>query len=276
MAAMKVSRKRFAAMGRPCTSGANHAARPAGIPITSHEFKINGNHRMSSKSANEARLRHSISSKFKDRRKRNYVRGKLWIDPVYQGAVGVFSGSSHPLLDIGCGMGLLGMFLARHGHCPIYVGVDSDPRKIVSARAFATGTRSHMQFIEADAGQLPEFSGDVALLDALHYMPQELQQRVLHAAAERVAPGGVLMIRNCLRDSSWRYWATVIEEKFLRWSRWMQVGAQHFPSREEIATPLEQHGLQVSMQPLWGYTPYNSYMILARRPSAPHGEENPE
>lgn len=223
---------------------------------------------MSSKSANAARLRHSISSEFKDRWKRNYVRGKLWIDPVYQGATEVFSGSTQPLLDIGCGMGLLGMFLARNGHCPAYLGVDSDPRKIASARAFAADAQLQMQFIEADAGQLPEFSGDVALLDALHYMPQALQQRVLHAAAARVAPGGVLMIRNCLRDSSWRYWATVVEEKFLKWSRWMQVGAQHFPSREEITTPLEQQGLHVSIQPLWGHTPYNSYMILARRPPA--------
>ncbi len=198
---------------------------------------------MNSKSANEARLRHSISSKFKERSKRNYVRGKLWIDPVYEGATAVFSGSTQPLLDIGCGMGLLGMFLARHGHCPAYVGVDSDPRKIASARAFAADAHPQMQFIEADAGQLPEFSGDVALLDALHYMPQELQQRVLHAAAERVAPGGVLMIRNCLRDSSWRYWATVVEEKFLKWSRWMQVGAQHFPSREEATAAACLHSL---------------------------------
>ncbi|MGA7297915.1 MAG: class I SAM-dependent methyltransferase [Rhodanobacteraceae bacterium] len=228
---------------------------------------------MSTESIKRARLRRSISSQFEDHWKRQYVRGKLWIDPVYQGAVRVFSGSTQPLLDIGCGMGLLGMFLARHDHCPDYVGVDSDPRKIASARAFAAGAHPQMQFIESDAGQLPEFSGDVALLDALHYMPRELQQRVLNAAAERVAPGGVLMIRNCLRDSSWRYWATVIEEKFLHWSSWMQVGAQHFPTREEIATPLEQHGLSVTVEPLWGHTPYNSYMILGRRPRGDSEQE---
>lgn len=231
---------------------------------------------MSREQISAADLRHSISNKFKGRRKRTYVRGKLWIDPVYQGAAEVFSGSRQPLLDIGCGMGLLGMYLARHGHCPVYLGVDRDPRKIASARAYATDAQLQMQFIQADAGTLPEFSGDVALLDALHYMPQELQQRVLHSAAERVAPGGVLMVRNCLRDSSWRYWTTVIEEKFLKWSKWMQVGAQHFPSRNEIVTPLEQHGLAVSTQPLWGYTPYNSYMILARRPLATHDPEKPE
>lgn len=231
---------------------------------------------MSNEEISQAGIRRSIFSRFEDRGSRRYVRGKLWIDPVYQGATEVFAGSTQSLLDIGCGMGLLGMFLARHGHCPPYLGVDSDPRKIASARNYAAGANPHMQFIESDAGQLPEFSGDVALLDALHYMPQELQQRVLQAAASRVAPGGVLMIRNCLRDSSWRYWATVIEEKFLHWSSWMQVGAQHFPRLEEITAPLQHAGLTVTMQPLWGYTPYNSYMILARRPATPNRNQQEE
>ncbi len=216
--------------------------------------------------ASRARLRRSIFSKFRDRNKRRYVRIKLLIDPVYQGAVPVFAGSPRPLLDIGCGMGLLGMYLAAHGHEPDYLGIDSDPRKIEGALAFATDGHPHLRFLHTDADTLPDFSGDVALLDALHYMPTELQQRVLAAAAERVAPGGVLMVRNCLKDSSWRYWATVIEEQFLKWSRWMQVGAQHYPTRAEIVEPLQQHGLDISIQPLWGRTPYNSYQILARRP----------
>lgn len=212
-------------------------------------------------------LHQTIYSQFEDRWQRHYVRGKLRIDPVYGGALEVFADSDKPLLDIGCGMGLLGMYLTEHDRRNPYLGVDNDPRKIASARAIADLNYPHMRFVEADAGSLPEFSGDVALLDALHYMPHELQQRVLDAAARRVAPGGLLMIRNCLRDSSWRYWATVIEEKFLHWSRWMHVGAQYFPSREEIAVPLERHGLEVELRPLWGRTPYNSYMILARRPA---------
>ena len=224
---------------------------------------------MSETILNRARRRRSIYRKFRGRSKRRYVRIKLLIDPVYKGAVPVFADSPRPLLDIGCGMGLLGLYLATHGHTPDYLGVDSDARKIDSARTFAADGHPHLDFLHVDAGSLPEFSGDVALLDALHYMPAELQQRVLAAAAERVAPGGVLMIRNCLKDSSWRYWATVIEEKFLKWSRWMQVGAQHYPTRAEIVEPLQARGLEVSVEPLWGYTPYNSYQILARRPLCP-------
>ena len=212
-----------------------------------------------------AQIYRIISDHFDNRWQRNYVRGKLRIDPVYRAAVDVFNGNPLPLLDIGCGMGILGMYLAEHGQQRDYMGVDSDPRKITSARTIANKNYPRMHFIESDAGSLPRFSGNVTILDALHYMPKALQARVLEEAAQRVASGGLLMIRNCLRDSSWRYWATVVEEKFLHWSSWMQVGAQYFPSREEICTPLRDHGLQVELTPLWGRTPYNSYMVLARR-----------
>jgi SAM-dependent methyltransferase len=209
-----------------------------------------------------------IAARFRDRWEHNYVRGKLRIDPLYRGALRVFAGNPLPLLDIGCGMGLLGMYLAEHGQQRDYLGLDNDPRKIASARAIAAEHYPHMRFVEGDAGALPDFSGNVAILDALHYMPFDLQQRVLDGAASRVAPGGILLVRNCLRDRSWRYWMTVIEEKFLHWSRWMHIGAQHFPSREEIVEPLATHGLVAEVTPLWGHTPYNSHMIVARRPAA--------
>jgi len=43
-------------------------------------------------------------------------------------------------------------------------------------------------------------------------------------------------------------------------------GAQHYPSTEELRPPLEAAGLAVSMGPLFGRTPFNSYLLVARRP----------
>lgn len=206
-----------------------------------------------------------IAARFSGRWEPLYVRVKLRIDPLYRGVRRMLQDNPLPLLDIGCGMGLLGMHLAEHGQVRDYLGLDGDPRKIASARAICGTHFPHMRFIDGDAGELPAFSGNVAILDALHYMPRELQQRVLHGAAARVAPGGMLLIRNCLRDRSWRYAMTVVEEKFLHWSGWMQVGAQHFPSREEILAPLAAHGLAAEVMPLWGHTPYNSWLVVARR-----------
>ncbi|HET8899252.1 MAG TPA: class I SAM-dependent methyltransferase, partial [Rhodanobacteraceae bacterium] len=193
-----------------------------------------------------------ISARFSGRWEPNYVRGKLRHDPLYRAALAVLAGNSLPLLDIGCGMGLLGMYLSEHGQSRAYIGFDNDPRKIASARTICGEHFPRLRFQDGDAAALPDFAGNVAILDVLHYMPAALQRNVLEGAASRVAPGGVLLIRNCLRDRSWRYWMTVLEEKILHWTRWMQVGARHFPSREEIAEPLAASGLAVEVSPLWG------------------------
>src|SRR5699024_673334 len=132
---------------------------------------------------------------------RGYARGKLRTDPVFEAANRELSGNGLPLLDVGCGMGLLGQYLRECGWRGRYVGIDSDRRKIASARSVTSGC-GDMEFIDCDAGNLPEFHGNVAILDALHYMPTDAQQRVLADAARRIAIGGVLMIRNCLRDHS--------------------------------------------------------------------------
>ncbi|HET6632821.1 MAG TPA: class I SAM-dependent methyltransferase [Rhodanobacteraceae bacterium] len=206
-----------------------------------------------------------LAGHFADGWETRYVRGKLRIDPLYIAAEQVFRDNRLPLLDIGCGMGLLGMYLDEHGQRRDYLGVDNDPRKIASATAIVARHYPNMRFMQADAGSLPEFAGNVALLDALHYMPYPLQATVLEAAAARVAPGGILMIRNCLRDRSWRYHATMLEEKILHWTGWMRASGHRFPSREEIVGPLQGHGLSVELSPLWGRTPYNSYLVVARR-----------
>lgn len=210
-------------------------------------------------------LNRRLAEHFADGWETRYVRGKLRIDPLYAAAEKVFRNNPLPLMDIGCGMGLLGMYLAEKSQQRDYVGVDNDPRKIASANVIVDKCYPRMRFVQSEADALPDFSGNVALLDALHYMPYELQARVINAAAERVAPGGVLMIRNCLRDHSWRYYATRFEEKILHWTGWMHAAGDQFPSREEIVEPLQRHGLDVEVSPLWGRTPYNSYMVLARR-----------
>jgi 2-polyprenyl-3-methyl-5-hydroxy-6-metoxy-1,4-benzoquinol methylase len=169
------------------------------------------------------------------------------------------------LLDIGCGLGLLGQYLHECGNRAAYVGVDPDGAKIDEARAAAMAGALDFDFATVDAASLPPFSGDVALIDVLHYLPESLQQQALTNAASRVAPGGTLVIRNVLRDASWRFRVTVAEERFLALLGWMRFATGHFPRREDIESPLAALGFDVRVEPLWGGTPFNSYLIVARR-----------
>lgn len=206
-----------------------------------------------------------ISARYSRRQFRAYARGKLRWDPVFRAVTPLLVASSRPLLDVGCGLGLLGQYLREHGFRARYLGVDLDTRKIAEAKNASHGG---LEFATGAATALPAFEGDVALIDVLHYLPAGHQQLALAEAAARVPPGGMIVIRNVVRDASWRFRATVAEEHFIRALRWMRYPATHYPERDEIEAPLRATGFSTEVRPLWGRTPFNSYLFIARRDGA--------
>lgn len=213
--------------------------------------------------ANEAIITR-IAARYRLRPHRSYARGKLRWDPVFATAASLFAQSERPLLDIGCGLGLLGQYLYERGRRAAYRGLDLDARKIKAARA-ATDAGLDLQFATGSAAAMPAFRGNVALVDLLHYLPADEQRRALTDAAERVASDGVLMIRSVLCDRSWRFRTTLLEERLARIIGWMRYPTRYFPRREDIEAPLRAMGFAVQVSPLWGRTPFNSYLFVARR-----------
>jgi 2-polyprenyl-3-methyl-5-hydroxy-6-metoxy-1,4-benzoquinol methylase len=213
-------------------------------------------------------LRATLTARFTGFNQRQYVRGKLASDPVY-GAIArlLETSATFPLLDVGCGMGLLGHYLHSCGVLHGYIGIDHDERKIVAGRRAADVLGGALDLRCADVAELPDFRGHVCLLDVLHYLPAARQPALLERLATHVAPGAQLMIRNVLRAKHWRFHATVLEEHVLHATGWMRVGADHYPTAHEVIEPLRQAGLDTTVTPLWGRTPFNSYLIVARRPA---------
>lgn len=215
----------------------------------------------------DRRTRQHIASLYDGHLQRGYVRGKLASDPVYAASTAVLAGSTLPLLDIGCGIGLLGQYLHAKGHRMPYLGLDRDARKIVSGQRAAqrAGLAEALDLRCADAHELPPTQGDVALLDVLHYLPAANQLALLQQAARHLAPNGQLIIRNVLRERNWRFHVTRVEELVLQAAGWIRGGAQHYPSAEELRQTLESVGLSVRIEALRGNTPFNSYLIVAQR-----------
>jgi 2-polyprenyl-3-methyl-5-hydroxy-6-metoxy-1,4-benzoquinol methylase len=196
---------------------------------------------------------------------RRYARVKLRHDPVYAVVAAKLREASVPVLDIGCGIGLLGLYLRAHGFRAAYFGIDCDRGKIDEARRIGASEDPALAFALSDAAVLPDFSGAVVLLDMLHYLQREQQRELLREAAARTAAGAPLIIRTVLREPAWRYYATVCEERLLHGIGWMQMPARHYPRRSEIEATLHQSGLTAQIRPLWGTTPFASFLIVARR-----------
>ncbi|HEV7490216.1 MAG TPA: class I SAM-dependent methyltransferase, partial [Rhodanobacteraceae bacterium] len=77
--------------------------------------------------ANEAIIAR-ISARYRLQPHRSYARGKLRWDPIFAAAASLFAESRHALLDIGCGLGLLGQYLRECGCSAPYRGIDLDER----------------------------------------------------------------------------------------------------------------------------------------------------
>ena len=213
-------------------------------------------------------IHHEIAALFPGRWNRNYVASKLRTDPLYTALEKELRDSRLPLLDLGCGLGLLAFYLRAKGISVPVSGLDYDQPKIESARlAAVTSNSRNLTFAHHDARTgLPEHQGNVSILDILQFFTPEEQETLLKLAASRVAPGGKLVIRSGLRDDSLRFKITVLGDLLAKATFWMKAAPTHYPTAGDFQKILTPFGT-VEISPLWGGTPFNNHLIVLTRPT---------
>ena len=194
---------------------------------------------------------------------RGYVRGKIAWDPVFPLARREIVQRNQPVIDIGCGLGLLGISLRAAGITLRYRGSD------ISAWKVNLGKEAVRYYAFEDAGfevcdalstPIPE-GATICMFDVLHYLKPEDQQRMLARLAEAAEQGSLVLIRSALRGTGWRYAATLLEEWWTRATGWIRGGEINFPTREEVVGVFEERGLATEVFPLWGRTPFASHLV---------------
>ncbi len=196
-----------------------------------------------------------------------YARIKLATDPLYAAVGRLLAETREPLLDVGCGIGLLAHALRAQGFNSDYRGVDIDERKIASARdAAARAGHDAVRFETFDlAHDFPAHRGSVALLDIVQFLPVHAQDILLERAIASLTPGAVLIMRSGLHREGWRLHFTRGVDRFARITRWMNVGPQRYPRRDELEQRFARHGLKADFTPLRGRLPFENWLICARR-----------
>jgi 2-polyprenyl-3-methyl-5-hydroxy-6-metoxy-1,4-benzoquinol methylase len=196
----------------------------------------------------------------------HYSRIKLGSDPLYPGVANALRGSERPLLDLGCGIGLMAHALRAEGLTLPYRGVDNDADKIDAARrgAAAAGLADVVFELVDLAQSLPAHAGSVAILDVLQYLDDAAQQRLLDAAIAMLVPGSRLVIRTGIEDGSRRMWLTRTFDRVANLFGWMNAAPRHYPRADDLRARLEAAGLQVGFTSLRGNTPFNNWMVVAQ------------
>lgn len=200
----------------------------------------------------------------------HYARIKLRTDPLYPGVVDALRGCDAPLLDLGCGIGLLAHALRAAGLAMPYSGVDNDAAKIAQAgRAAARAGLADVRFECIDlSGGPPAHSGSVAILDVLQFVAPKVQGAIIDAAVAMLAPGARLVIRTGLDDGSRRASTTRRIDALSRALGWMNAGPKRYPDADALRARFDVAGLRAEFTPLHGNTPFNNWRIVAERPRA--------
>ncbi|MDP9292125.1 MAG: class I SAM-dependent methyltransferase [Verrucomicrobiota bacterium] len=222
---------------------------------------INGN----AASAEHNRACARVAARFSELWLRIYAGRKLRSDPVFPAAFTLLQDSHEALIDVGCGVGLLGFYLRERNFQPPIVGLDRDGRKIARAQTVARAGYRKLEFLQQDACDPFEQSGTLVLFDVLHYLRPNEQVRLLERLVPRVAPGGMLVIRDCPRDENLRFWLTHLAERFAQLITWNVRAPLHFPTREKISSAFPPNEWSRTIEPLWGRTPFNNHLFIFRR-----------
>jgi 2-polyprenyl-3-methyl-5-hydroxy-6-metoxy-1,4-benzoquinol methylase len=178
------------------------------------------------------------------------------------------------VLEVGCGHGLLALYLALEIQGRHVVGVDIDAAKIAEAAAAANRaapSEADISFATVEAGYVPEGEWDaVVIADVLYLLPFEDQRRLLLAAAGALAPGGVLVVKEMGLKPRWKQrWTRMQETLATRVFRITDSVGQGltFIDPADMAGWLNAVGLDVSSRRVDRGYPWPHHLVVGRRPA---------
>jgi len=155
------------------------------------------------------------------------------------------------ITDIGCGYGFMTYMLGILAPDRTLTGIDYDEEKIAVANHCQAKSKrisfTHGNISEMD---LPE-SNAFILSDVLHYMPYEMQEKLIHRCAKKLAPEGRIIIREGDAEMRSRHFLTRLSEFFstrLAFNKTLDgKKALFFPSRSGLMNILSEQKFTVEV-----------------------------
>ncbi len=201
------------------------------------------------------------------RRFRYYARAKYQMDPCYKALCERIS-EAVQVVDLGCGLGMLGVALAELGGARQTFGVDWDEQKIAAGRLAAVDLPA-VTLVQGDLRSLTLPPADVVtIIDVLHYYDAATQTAVLGRAQAALRPGGCILIRETdpLRTGGARL-TRLFERAMVQlgWNRGPQV---HYRPIEQLCQDLAALGFACERLDVAGATHPGNILLLATTKSA--------
>lgn len=177
--------------------------------------------------------------------------------------------SSGRIVDLGCGFGMLTVYLALLSQARRVRGIDISHRRLRAAK-FVSANIHNVVFEFADLLQCPlDDCNCILLIDTLHYFPVPAQNRLLEKCYECISPGGTLLLRDSNKDNTIRHFITRLHETIMTRSGFTKGEMLCFRSFVELKSYLEGLGFFVDALPMWDRTPFADTLLVCSKSDAP-------
>lgn len=177
---------------------------------------------------------------------------------------------SGTIYDLGCGYGFATYLLHWSAPARHFIGIDYDEEKIITAQHHYKRTEN-VRFVTADITTYPLRSCDgIVISDVLHYLPAEEQMSVLEKCYAALEPGGVLILRDGVKELSSRHKGTELSEKFstqiLKFNK--TRNPLHFIYQKDIAEWAAKKGM--SLETIDTTKKTSNLTMIMRKSTEPH------
>lgn len=175
--------------------------------------------------------------------------------------------ASGRILEVGCGHGLLSLYLALTSPARDVQGVDVDDDKLHAGRTAAARGGLHASFDRMEGDRLPDGPWDaIAIVDVLYLLTGADQVGLLGSCAAALAPGGVLVVKEMAPVPRWKAsWNRVQETAAVRILGITQGSELTFLPPAEVAAAMVAAGLTVHDRPLHRHYPHPHHLVVGRR-----------
>jgi 2-polyprenyl-3-methyl-5-hydroxy-6-metoxy-1,4-benzoquinol methylase len=172
------------------------------------------------------------------------------------------------ILEVGCGHGLLALYLALESPDRQVVGIDVDDGKLAAARAAGQGAGLAVTFEVAVGGDLPAgpWAG-IAIVDVLYLLAADDQRSLLRSCGEALAPGGVLAVKEMALVPRWKArWNTLQETAAVKVLGITEGEELTFLSPADMAAAMAAGGLTVRDRPIHRGYPHPHHLLVGHKP----------
>ncbi len=168
------------------------------------------------------------------------------------------------VLEVGCGFGLFGCYFAFLNPDIIYRGYDLNPTRVERGNlAAARLGLKNATFHCADARNLnvdDQFDA-VMCLDLMHHVDDEVKDRLVTMAAQRLAPDGRLIIKDVTTHPAFKIGFTWVLDVLM--TRGFDM---HYWDESKFHTLLQRHFESIKTFPIVDWLPYPHTVYFCETP----------